>query len=80
MPQGRPETRAPPRGAATRAAAQRGGKWAAMGKCSADTALRDIHDLLERGVLARLEGGGWSTGYLLVKQGPTAYAVSGSSY
>ena len=42
-------------------------KWAAMGKCSADTALRDINDLVERGVLARLEGGGRSTGYLLVK-------------
>ena len=40
-------------------------KWAAMGKCSADTALRDINDLLERGVLRRLEGGGRSTGYLL---------------
>ena len=33
-------------------------KWAAMGKCSADTALCDINDLLERGVLRRLEGGG----------------------
>ena len=42
-------------------------KWAAMGKCSADTALRDINDLVERVVLARLEGGGRSTGYLLVK-------------
>jgi Fic family protein len=41
--------------------------WAAIGKCSADTALRDINDLLERGVLRRLEGGGRSTGYLLVK-------------
>ena len=41
-------------------------KWEAMGKCSADTALRDINDLLTRGVLARLEGGGRSTGYLLV--------------
>ena len=40
-------------------------KWAAMGKCSADTALRDINDLLERGVLRRLEGGGRSTGYEL---------------
>ena len=38
-------------------------KWAAMGKCSADTALRDINDLLERGVLLRLEGGGRSIGY-----------------
>ena len=42
-------------------------KWAAIGKCSADTALRDINDLLSRGVLGRLEGGGRSTGYLLVK-------------
>lgn len=40
-------------------------KWAAMGKCSADTALRDINDLLERGVLRRLEGGGRSSGYEL---------------
>lgn len=40
-------------------------KWAAMGKCSADTALRDINDLLERGVLRRLEGGGRSIGYEL---------------
>ena len=42
-------------------------KWAAVGKCSADTALRDINDLLARGVLRRLEGGGRSTGYELVK-------------
>nr|WP_295782376.1 Fic family protein [Rhodoferax sp.] len=42
-------------------------KWAALGKCSADTALRDINDLLARGVLRRLEGGGRSTGYVLVK-------------
>ena len=40
-------------------------KWAALGKCSADTALRDINDLLARGVLRRLEGGGRSTGYQL---------------
>ena len=38
-------------------------KWAALGKCSSDTALRDINDLLARGVLRRLEGGGRSTGY-----------------
>ena len=42
-------------------------KWAAIGKCSADTALRDINDLLARGVLGRLDGGGRSTGYVLVK-------------
>ena len=40
-------------------------KWAALGKCSADTALRDINDLLARGVLRRLEGGGRSTAYEL---------------
>ena len=42
-------------------------KWAAIGKCSADTALRDINDLLARGVLRRMDGGGRSTGYFLVK-------------
>ena len=40
-------------------------KWAALGKCSADTALRDINDLLARSVLRRLEGRGRSTGYEL---------------
>ncbi len=40
-------------------------RWAALGKCSADTALRDINDLLARGVLRKLEGGGRSTGYEL---------------
>ena len=40
-------------------------KWAAISKCSADTALRDINDLLARGVLRKLEGGGRSTGYEL---------------
>ena len=40
-------------------------KWAAIGKCSADTALRDINDLLARGVLRRLDGGGRSVGYAL---------------
>jgi Fic family protein len=38
-------------------------RWAALGKCSADTALCDINDLLARGVLRRLEGVGRSTGY-----------------
>ena len=42
-------------------------KWAAIGKCSADTALRDINDLLVRGVLARMDGGGRNTAYTLVK-------------
>jgi Fic family protein len=38
-------------------------KWATLGKCSADTALRDINALLAQGVLRRLEGGGRSAGY-----------------
>jgi Fic family protein len=40
-------------------------KWAALAKCSPDTALRDINELLERGVLRKLEAGGRSTGYVL---------------
>lgn len=42
-------------------------KWAAIAKCSADTALRDLNDLLLKGVLARMEGGGRNTAYTLVK-------------
>lgn len=41
------------------------GKWAALGKCSQDTAARDIHDLFDRGLLVRGPGGGRSTHYLL---------------
>jgi Fic family protein len=36
-----------------------------LAKCSLDTALRDINDLLARGVLRKTEGGGRSTGYAL---------------
>lgn len=43
------------------------GKWASIAKCSPDTALRDITDLLERGILERDAGGGRSTGYHLTK-------------
>jgi hypothetical protein len=32
-------------------------KWAAIARCSPDTALRDINDLLARGVLRKLAGG-----------------------
>jgi Fic family protein len=38
-------------------------KWAALAKCSHDTALRDIADLIERGILVKDEGGGRSTSY-----------------
>ena len=40
-------------------------KWAVLVKCSQDTALRDITDLLERGILRRDAAGGRSTGYVL---------------
>jgi Fic family protein len=40
-------------------------KWATIEKCSADTALRDIADLVERGLLWKNEGGGRSTSYSL---------------
>ncbi len=38
-------------------------KWAAIAKCSPDTALRDINDLLARGVLSKTGAGGRSTSY-----------------
>ena len=40
-------------------------KWAAIAKCSPDTALRDITDLLARGVLRKSNAGGRSTSYEL---------------
>ena len=38
-------------------------KWAKMAKCSQDTALRDIADLVDRGILAKDPAGGRSTSY-----------------
>ena len=40
-------------------------KWAALAKTSPETALRDISDLVQRGVLERDAGGGRSTSYSL---------------
>ena len=40
-------------------------KWATIAKCSQDTALRDITDLLARGVLRKSDAGGRSTSYEL---------------
>lgn len=40
-------------------------KWAAIAKCSSDTALRDILALVQRGVLVRNPGAGRSTSYSL---------------
>jgi hypothetical protein len=39
-----------------------------MEKCSADTALRDITDLLQRRLLRKNEGGGRSTSYSLAEE------------
>jgi Fic family protein len=40
-------------------------KWAKLGKCSQDTASRDIDDLLKHGILVKNPGGGRSTSYSL---------------
>ena len=40
-------------------------KWAKINKCSSDTALRDIQDLVSKGLLVRTEAGGRSTSYEL---------------
>ena len=41
-------------------------KWAKIAKCSHDTALRDINDLVEKKVLVKEEAGGRSSSYALV--------------
>ncbi|MBF0183914.1 MAG: Fic family protein [Magnetococcales bacterium] len=43
-------------------------KWAAIGKCSQDSALRDINDLLARGILSKTSAGGRSSRYLLTAE------------
>ena len=40
-------------------------KWAKIGKCSQDTALRDIQDLIEKKILIKSDQGGRSTKYEL---------------
>lgn len=51
-------------------------KWATMTKTSSDTALRDINDLVRRGILEKDSAGGRSVGYSLVgeikMENPTA--------
>lgn len=44
-------------------------KWAVITKCSSDSALRDINDLIEHGVLKKAEAGGRSSSYELVVGG-----------
>ena len=41
-------------------------KWAKITKTSSDTALRDIKDLIEKGILKQDEAGGRSTNYTLI--------------
>lgn len=45
-------------------------KWAAIGKCSQDSALRDISDLVERGILKKSTASGRSTSYELSTVSP----------
>ena len=40
-------------------------KWAKITKCSQDTALRDIQDLIEKRILTKESGGGRSTSYVI---------------
>jgi Fic family protein len=40
-------------------------KWAKISKCSPDTALRDIDDLVKRGIMVKEAAGGRSTHYVL---------------
>ena len=48
-------------------------KWAKLEKCSQDTALRDIEDLIRAGVLMKDSSGGRSTSYSLAKISPDAF-------
>lgn len=45
-------------------------KWAALGKCSQDTASRDIDALVKRGILIKDAAGGRSTSYSLAEEAP----------
>jgi Fic family protein len=40
-------------------------KWAKIAKCSKDTAIRDINDLISKDILKKEEAGGRSTSYEL---------------
>jgi len=43
-------------------------KWAKIAKCSKDTAIRDINDLIKKDVLKKEDAGGRSTSYELKKE------------
>jgi len=42
-------------------------KWAKITKCSVDTALRDIKDLMNKRILKQEESGGRSTNYEIIE-------------
>ncbi len=44
------------------------GKWAKIAKCSTDTALNDIRDLMAKGILKKNDEGGRSTNYMLIDE------------
>ena len=52
-------------------------KWAQIAKCSHDTALRDINELISNGVLNRSQAGGRSTSYDLVVSHPNSQSANG---
>lgn len=45
-------------------------KWAALGRCSVDTAQRDLTDLMARGILVKNPGGSKNTSYALAFDQP----------
>ena len=53
-------------------------KYAALSKCSVDTATRDINDLIEKGVMIRNPGGSKNTSFSLVLPDASAEATSES--
>lgn len=44
-------------------------KWAKITKCSQDTAIRDIHGLMEKNILKKGPAGGRSTSYIINEEG-----------
>jgi Fic family protein len=44
-------------------------KWSKLAKISHDTALRDIQELIAKGIFRQEKGGGRSTAYVLVREG-----------
>jgi Fic family protein len=49
-------------------------KWAKLAECSQDTALRDIDDLIRRGILTKDAAGGCSASY-----SPTFFKIAFSA-